>query len=479
MIENALEGRVGPVQPLRYRPFAQDYLLTSDAGRYVFLNAAEFEALVRGKIRLTHPRYSELVNLGFIRERGDSGTALAQRFRLKNHFLGKGTGLHIVVVTARCNQDCLYCHASARRTSSAEMDMNIETAKLVVDAIFMSPNPSITIEFQGGEPLLNWETVKFIVEYAQEKNRLAGKGLILSLVTNLALLDDVKLEYLIEKRVSLCGSLDGPRELHERNRGNNHAKVTSTLAHALKRYTESFDRYKPAALPTITRASLNYPRELVDEYVGLGMAGIHLRPLNPFGFAAEKWKDIGYSPEEFLDFYRRAMGRVLEADREGTPFFERSALIFLIKILTDSDPNYMDIRSPCGAGIGQLAYHFDGSVYTCDEGRMLAMSGDPAFKIGDVRENSYEEIVRHTTVRTLCLASCLDGLPGCSSCVYKPYCGVCPVYNYVAHGNVFAPAPTSARCTIQKGILDFVFEGLKDPAVAGTFRNWIDRGVMQ
>jgi len=43
-----------------------------------------------------------------------------------------------------------------------------------------------------------------------------------------------------------------------------------------------------------------------------------------------------------------------------------------MKILTENDPNFLDSRSPCGACIGQVAYNYDGKVYTCDEGRMFA-----------------------------------------------------------------------------------------------------------
>jgi sulfatase maturation enzyme AslB (radical SAM superfamily) len=50
-----------------------------------------------------------------------------------------------------------------------ELDMSKETAKKVVDTIFYTSNPSITIEFQGGEPLVNWDVIKFIVEYAEKK----------------------------------------------------------------------------------------------------------------------------------------------------------------------------------------------------------------------------------------------------------------------------------------------------------------------
>jgi radical SAM protein with 4Fe4S-binding SPASM domain len=120
----------------------------------------------------------------------------------------------------------------------------------------------------------------------------------------------------------------------------------------------------------------------------------------------------------------------------------------------------MDLRSPCGAGIGQLAYNYDGRVYTCDEARMIGAMGDDIFCIGNVGRDHYADLIGHGGVRTLAVASCLDGLPECTDCAYAPYCGVCPVYSYATAGDIFPHAPSCARCKIQKGILDMLFARL-------------------
>jgi hypothetical protein len=66
------------------------------------------------------------------------------------------------------------------------------------------------------------------------------------------------------------------------------------------------------------------------------------------------------------------MDYILELNKKGINFREMLSGIYLSKILTDRDPNYLDERSPCGACIGQVAYNYDGKIYSCDEGRMLA-----------------------------------------------------------------------------------------------------------
>ncbi len=150
-------------------------------------------------------------------------------------------------------------------------------------------------------------------------------------------------------------------------------------------------------------------------------------------------------------------------------------MTFLKKILTDEDPFHTEYRSPCGAVISQVVYNYNGDIYTCDEGRMLGMMGDESFKLGNIFENSYNDIIESPITKTMCLASCLEGLSGCSDCAYKPYCGVCPIYNYFWHKNLFGQMSNNDRCKINKGILDFIFENLKNKKIEKIFRNWTEK----
>lgn len=69
--------------------------------------------------------------------------------------------------------------------------------------------------------------------------------------------------------------------------------------------------------------------------------------------------------------------------------------------------NYMELRSPCGGAIGQLAYYYDGNIYTCDEGRMLAEMGNDSFKLGNVN-NTYKELMETGATKAMCISSCLE-----------------------------------------------------------------------
>ena len=106
--------------------------------------------------------YDELGKKGFIRSRL-SKEKTSRRYALK-YFVGGGTALHIVVLTLRCDQACMYCHASAVTGPGHEdLDMSMETGLKIVDKVFTSRAPILHIEFQGGEALLNFPVLKAIV----------------------------------------------------------------------------------------------------------------------------------------------------------------------------------------------------------------------------------------------------------------------------------------------------------------------------
>ena len=152
---------------------------------------------------------------------------------------------------------------------------------------------------------------------------------------------------------------------------------------------------------------------------------------------------------------------------------EGTASTFLKKMLTPDDPNFVDIRSPVGSGTGQLAYGYDGSVYPSDEGRMISAMGDELFRLGDVGDLSWEDVLRHPTLKALAVSSLLDTLPGCSTCWNAPYCGVRPLHNYMHTGDLFAQRPNTLKCKEHMRIAEILFTRLADdPRAEAVFRRW-------
>ncbi|MDI7267788.1 MAG: His-Xaa-Ser system radical SAM maturase HxsB [Myxococcota bacterium] len=466
--------------PVRRRELDGRVLVTNDGGDYIWLDKPQFDRLLAGTLPSDRAAWDTLARRNMIHT-PETEAAVAERLRRRSHHLFVGPNLHVVVLTLRCNHGCIYCHASRVPQGRSGFDMSLETAGRVVDVILAGPSPEPTIEFQGGEPALNFDVLRFFVEEGRRRAGKTGKRLYFSLVSNLSTLTPAQIDFLVDHGVAVCTSIDGPAPLHDHNRPlPGGGSLRRTLA-AIDAFNAAYRKRKldPSlayvnALVTVSRGSLDQPEAIVDQYVGQGQKVIHLRPLNPFGMGRRIWDREGYTAEEFLRFWVRALDHIIELNRQGTEMSEKMASLMLTRILTDEDPNYMDLRSPCGAGIGQLAFNHDGRVYTCDEGRMVGAMGDDLFCIGDVGKNSYAEIIAHPAVRSLCVSSCLECLPGCSECTYAPYCGVCPVYNYVEQGDLVARRPTNERCRIQLGMFDYLFRRLAEPGMEDLLRRWTE-----
>ena len=124
----------------------------------------------------------------------------------------------MMVVTLRCNHKCEYCQVSSESEDAAKWDMQPHTAKAIIDVVFQSPSPHIKVEFQGGEPLLNWPTLKAAIEYAEAKNLLEKRELQFVICTNLFALNDEILQFIKDRNVCLSTSLDGTKEIHDGQR---------------------------------------------------------------------------------------------------------------------------------------------------------------------------------------------------------------------------------------------------------------------
>ncbi len=446
------------------------YLITNDIGKFSFLSKQQFNKLIQKK-ELDDTTMKELIEKGFIFNINDEIFASKQALELRRakEYLLIPTTLHIFVVSKNCNFNCIYCQAG-QLDSKEEFYMSKEVAKKAVDIALESPSRYLTFEFQGGEPLTNFDTIKYIIEYSKSNGK--DKNIEYNLVSNLTLLTDEMIGFFKENDVSICTSIDGNRQLQNTNRPYKGKDSYNETINKFKKLKEN--QIKVNAIETTTKYNLDKSKELVDEYIKLGLDSIFIRPLTKLGKADKNWNKIGYSSTDFLSFYKKTLDYIIEKNKVGIFLSEGHSSIFLRKILLNEPVNYMELRSPCGGAIGQTAYYYDGNIYTCDEGRMLSEMGNDSFKLGNVFENNYKDLMQSDCTKTMCIASCLECLPYCNSCVYMPYCGACPVINLAQDNNIFARNPNEYRCEIYKGILDILFEYIEDkPENIDIFNKWI------
>ncbi|MCP4216796.1 MAG: radical SAM protein, partial [bacterium] len=123
-------------------------------------------------------------------------------------------------VTHKCNLHCVYCYGEDGSYGGPAVNMSEETARQAVDYLFRESGDSekCSITLFGGEPLLNFPMVRFIINYAREEAAKLNKQIFFQMTTNGLLLDDEKTDYLIEENVGITFSMDGPKHIHDANR---------------------------------------------------------------------------------------------------------------------------------------------------------------------------------------------------------------------------------------------------------------------
>ena len=463
-----------------WKKYQDKILLTNDFGGNVEVPKNEFESICSKDCSLSKTDVpEEFFDKGFVAEMIDSEKhSLSWAKRHCSVMLAPE--LHIMVMTGRCNMQCVYCQAGAPGRRDKSLDMSLETAKKAVDFAFNTPSPVLSFEFQGGEPLLNWDVLVSTVEYIREKEKKSSRTVSISLISNFILMDDKKADFLLKNEVILCTSLDGPEFVHSKNRHSENDISYETVRKWLKYFKERHDNqkgnsyriFKPGAIVTVTKNSIGHAKEIVDEYVAAGLESIYLRPVSKIGYAGRNWNVIGITPAEYLDFYSEALKHIIELNKKGISISEQACIIFCTKMFDAGSGGNYDIDSPCGAGTGQIAYNYDGSIYTCDEGRMLAMDGDDIFRIGSVDE-PVEKVLTADAVRACKCASELNAQAMCSRCAYMPYCGTCPVFNYATQGSLAGDMANNMRCAINKGQIDIILECIKDRENEAILKKWI------
>src|SRR5262249_5946980 len=395
------------------------------------------------------------------------------RLRSRLAYLREPTPLHIFVVTLRCEHSCPYCQVSRQSSDRSTFDMSEETAEQALKIAFQSPSKRIKIEFQGGEPLLNFPLITKIVTEAKIQAATMGKSVDFVIASNLALLDDSVLAFCKANDILLSTSLDGPADLHNRNRPRPGGNSYELAVKGIKAAQRVLGADRVGALMTTTEASLDRVREIIDEYIALGLDGIFLRPLSPYGFAVKTKQIRKYDAKRWLDFYSRGLRYILDINRRGQTCFEFYTLLLLRRMLTDQPIGYVDLRSPAGIGLGALVYNYDGKVFASDEGRMLAEMGDSTFELGHVEHDNYRSLVLSDKLLDLVGSSLTQCAPECLNCVYESHCGADPVYHHATQKAPVGLKPLSGFCARQKGVLATVLDLLDySPLDAAVLRRW-------
>lgn len=440
------------------------------SGRYALVGpTGDVAFLTEGQVRALQAQPPELEVLGtellaelfakhFLREADGTGMArlFDARIRARNETLTSGVSLHIIVPTLQCEHTCRYCQVS-RAAVGDGYSMTREQVELAVEAIFQSPAPQLTVEFQGGDPLLRYDLVKLAIERIAQRSIQDGRKVQFVVASTLHQLNEEMCAFFRAHSVSLSTSLDGPAHLHNRNRPTPTRDAYQRTIAGIKLARRTISQDCVSALMTVTRQSLSCPEEIVDEYVRLGFDEIFIRPMALYGFAMKNSHVLGYTFEAFESFYARCLQRVLWWNAQGTSIREAAASVWMNKLLSPFDSGYVDLQRISGAGRSVLVYNYDGWVYPSDEARMLAETGQTSLRLGRLGA-PIPDCLSSPVNRSLQESSDGGAHPQCADCAFNAFCGPDPVEE-LATGEGYTVA-SSWHCRRSKSMFAWILNRL-------------------
>jgi uncharacterized protein len=106
--------------------------------------------------------------------------------------------------------DCTYCYVRKENTKTS---LSLKECLLGVDTLLSSKGKQKTIQFLGGEPLLEYKKIRDIMKYAASHSK--GKQIDFILSTNGILLDRRKADFFNKYNSLIIISIDGSAKTHD------------------------------------------------------------------------------------------------------------------------------------------------------------------------------------------------------------------------------------------------------------------------
>ncbi|MEA5006920.1 MAG: His-Xaa-Ser system radical SAM maturase HxsB [Rikenellaceae bacterium] len=461
--------------PFKFERIDGQEFVVNELGDFIFAPQGTVERIIKRELNKEEDLYKDLVANFFISENPipELIDLMATRLRTKKAFLDSFTPLHIFVLTLRCNQNCIYCQASSKESCANIYDMQEVHLVKAIDLMFKSPSPSITMEFQGGEPSLAFPLLKKALETTALMNLEFKKQITYVLCTNSINLSEEILHLCKEYNVLISTSLDGPDFIHNHNRGKSDSY--NQVISGINRARSYLGQDKVSALMTTSELSINYPKEIIDNYISNGFNSIFLRPLNPYGLALNSTNWGAYF-DNFIEFYKTALDYIIDINIQGRFFVEELTAILLRKILTPFTTGFVDLQSPSGIINSVIVYNYDGFVYASDESRMLAEHEDYSFRLGHVNDK-YEDIFYGKQAQRLAMIWGTEFIAGCADCAFQSFCGADPVRNHSTQNDIYGFRPTSSFCKKHKAIITHLLQCIQNNPnrVMPVFKQWLNK----
>lgn len=436
--------------PFRFERFgAEEFLVTTEAGDFFFTTAATLDRMVLGKS--TQLELSFLLKSGFAYEYpGDFYYNSFLRRMAQRKFVAPQFSYFILVPTLRCDLTCSYCQVSRAHLDANAFDWSSETLKLWLTFLDATETDHAKVEFQGGEPTLRLDIIEEIIRHCE------GRDIDFVICSNLSAVDSRLLRLLERNNVTVSTSLDGPPDIHRKNRTGSVAQTSAVLAN-IRAVRAAVGPDKVAALTTIPARDYARLPEIVDTYLALEFESIYLRPVSFHGFARKRQDQSEADADLWNVTYQRALDHIFDRNWTGYgPLRETSLEVMLRRIFRRDQNGHVDLRTPNPVARDYLVIDYDGRFYPSDEARMLARIGHADLSVGSLWTGLDRHRIAEINWNQL---NELD--PDCIHCPYQPYCGIDTIDDIARYNRIDICRYRTWFCKTHFAAYTAVFERLR------------------
>ena len=315
-----------------------------------------------------------------------------------------------------CNLACKYCFAEEGEYHGRRALMSYEVGKKALDFLIENSGnrEHLEVDFFGGEPLMNWDVVKRLVEYGRSKEEAHHKKFRFTLTTNGVLLNDEVMEFCNREMSNVVLSLDGRPEVNDKMRPFRNGKGSYELiVPKFQKFAESREQNNYYVRGTFTRHNLDFSKDVLH-YADLGFKQMSMEPVvaSPEEEYAIREEDI----PQILEEYDKLALEYIKRKKEGRGF---NFFHFMLDLT--AGPCVAKRLAGCGSGTEYLAVTPWGDLYPCHQ-----FVGNEKFLLGNVDTG-----IVNTEIRDEFKMCNVYAKEKCKDCFARFYCsGGCAANAY-------------------------------------------------
>ena len=325
-------------------------------------------------------------------------------------------------VAHTCNLNCSYCFASQGKYQGERALMSFETGKRAFDFLIENSGTrrNLEVDFFGGEPLMNWEVVVKLVQYARSIEKQHNKNFRFTLTTNGVLLDDEKIDFLNEHMSNVVLSLDGRPEIHDHFRKDYTGRGSyDVILPKFKRLVEKREGKNYYMRGTFTHNNVDFTNDIFH-MADLGFKELSMEPVvcppgDPYALTDEDLPKL-------FEQYEILAKEMLKRKKAGNGFTFYHYMLDL-----KNGPCIYKRITGCGSGTEYMAVTPWGELFPCHQ-----FVGDEKYSLGNIWDG-----IKNTKVQDEFRSCNAYARPECKDCWARLYCsGGCAANAYHATGSI-------------------------------------------